>query len=287
MESFLNKVLFTIGSMKITPFSVIAIIATIIVARLIIRLVENLLVRFFNKKEVDSGRQVAFIQILKYLVYLFAFLIILKSLGIGITALMFGSGALLVGIGFGLQQTFNDFVSGVILLFEGGVSVGDDLDVNGLFGHVTRIGMRTTEVLTRDDVKIIIPNSILVSNSVTNWTHNKRPARFHVDVGVSYEEDITEVERLLLECANVQYAIWKSPSPSVQLIGFGESSVDFKLYFYSREFILIEKIKSDLRKRIFKKFNEHNISIPFPQRDLNIYRSMDIRSLENLDTESD
>ncbi len=217
---------------------------------------------------MDSGRQVAVFQIIKYLIYVFALLVILKGLGIGLTGLMVGSGALLVGIGFGLQQIFNDFLSGIILLFEGGVSVGDALDVNGLFATVHRIGLRTTEVITRDDVMIIIPNSILVSNSVTNWSHNKRPARFDIDVGVSYKSDIDEVERLLLECANEQPSIRKSPAPTVQLMSYGESSVDFKLYFFSREFILIEKVKSDARKRVFKKLREHGVEIPFPQRDV-------------------
>jgi len=268
MDSFLNTTFFSYGSVRITVFSILITIAAVIVARLLVTIIRKVLNKFFDTRQVDIGRQVAFIQILKYLIYLLAFFIILKAFGVGISAVMFGSGALLVGIGFGLQQTFNDFISGIILLFEGGVSVGDDLDVNGLFGHVERIGMRTTEVVTRDDVKIIIPNSILVSNSVTNWSHNKRPARFNVSIGVSYDSDIDEVEKLLLECAAEQHSIRKTPPPSVQLVDYGDSSVDFKLYFYSLEFILIEKLKSDIRKRIFKKFDKNGITIPYPQRDV-------------------
>lgn len=268
MESYLDILIWEYGTLRITVFSLVMIVIAIIVAKLCVVILKKVLSRFFQQRGVDTGRQVAVVQILKYLVYLFTFLVILKALGIGLTGLMLGSGALLVGIGFGLQQTFNDFVSGVILLFEGGVNVGDDLDVNGLFGHVHKIGLRTTEVITRDEVKIIIPNSILVSNSITNWSLNKRPARFNIDVGVSYDSDMDEVERLLLECAHEQHSIRKSPPPSVQLRNYGDSSVDFKLYFFSREFILIEKVKSDVRKRVFKKFREHNITIPFPQRDV-------------------
>ena len=266
--SFLDIELFKYGTMRITIMSLLMVLVTIVIAQLVILALKKLLRRVFVKKEVDSGRQVAVIQILKYLVYLFAFLVILKALGIGLTGLMLGSGALLVGVGFGLQQTFNDFISGIILLFDGGVNVGDDLDVKGLFGSVQRIGLRTTQVITRNDVVIIIPNSVLISNSVTNWSHNKRPARFHIDAGVAYKSDIDKVERLLLECANEQHSIRKSPSPSVQLMEYGDSSINFRLYFFSREFILIERVKSDVRKRVFKKFAEHDIEIPFPQRDV-------------------
>lgn len=268
MESFLEFELFKYGNMRITVLSIVIIVLTLIIIRGVIFILKRLLKRFFEKREVDSGRQVALIQIIKYLIYILGVLFILKSLGIGLTGLMLGSGALLVGIGFGLQNTFNDFLSGIILLFEGGVSVGDDLDVDGRFGHVHRIGLRTTELISRDDVKIIIPNSSLVSNAVINWSHNRRPARFHITVGVSYGSDMDQVEKLLLECANEQHSIRKSPAPSVQLVDYGDSSVDFKLLFFSRDFILIERIKSDVRKRVFKKFKEHGVEIPFPQRDV-------------------
>jgi small-conductance mechanosensitive channel len=268
MNSFLNTELFTYGSIRITVFSLVVVVMAIVIARVIVWSIGKVLHNFFSKKGVDTGRQVAVVQILKYLIYIFTFLVILKAMGIGLTGLMLGSGALLVGIGFGLQQTFNDFLSGIILLFEGGVNVGDDLLVEGLFGSVYRIGLRTTEVITRDDVKIIIPNSKIVGSSVTNWSHSKRPARFSIDVGVSYASDIDQVERILLECAHEQQSIRKTPGPSVQLMNYGDSSVDFRLYFFTREFILSERLKSDVRKRVFKKLAEHNVVIPFPQRDV-------------------
>lgn len=268
MDSFFDTELFSYGSLRITVFSIVMVIATILAARIIVAILKRVLSQFFQRKEIESGRQVAVFQIAKYLIYLFAFLVVLKAIGVGLTGLMVGSGALLVGIGFGLQQTFNDFLSGLILLFEGGVKVGDDLDIDGMFGHVERIGLRTTEVLTLDDIRIIIPNSHLVSNSVTNWSHNKRPARFHINVGVPYASDIDVIERLLLEAADEQHSIRKSPSPVVHLVQYGDSSVDFKLHFYSREFRLIQKVRSDLRKRVFKKLRENGIEIPFPQRDV-------------------
>lgn len=278
MESFLDTVLFSISdNVKITVHSILAIIATIVVIQGLTYLLNRFRNVYFERQGIEAGRRLAIYQILKYVLYIVGTIILFKVIGLGFTGLLVGSGALLVGIGFGLQQTFNDFLSGVIILFEGGVQVGDNLLINDLACTVHKIGVRTTEVVTRDDIKIIIPNSMLASNSVINWSHNRIPARFNVDVRVSLHEDIDIVERLLLECALEQHSVRKSPAPQVHLMEFAESSINFRLYFYSRDFIAIEKIKSDIRKRIYKRLSEHNIDIPYPQRDLWI-RQEDVSS---------
>ncbi len=256
------------GKVHISLLSIGLVIASIFAVRVFLWLLSKLFDRYSQKRKIAPGRQHSIFQIFKYLVYFFTFIFVLNVLGIESSALLLSSGALLVGVGIGLQQTFNDIFSGIIMLFEGSVKVGDKLVVHDLICQVKRIGLRTTEVLTLDNISIIIPNSILVTNEVTNWSHNRKAARFYVDVGVAYNSDIDLVEEVLLKSLQGQYGIKAVPPPSVQLINYGDSSVDFRLYFFSTNFFLIEKIKSDIRKNIFKNFRESDIEIPFPQRDL-------------------
>ena len=200
----------------------------------------------------------------------------LQAIGVQPTALVAGGAALLVGIGLGLQQTFNDLISGVILLIDGTVEVGDVIKVDGLIGTVQKITIRTTHIQTRDTVIQIIPNSKLVNENVINWSHNRVPTRFQVNVGVSYASDINLVTSLILQAANDLPKILKKPAPSVQFIDFGNSSLDFQLHFYSNEYLKIEYLKSDVRYKIMELFRDNGIEIPFPQQDLWI------RNLEKL-----
>ncbi len=267
-ELFEYEIISIGGKVHITLLSIAVVIASIFAVRFFLWILSKLFDRYSQKRKIEPGRRHSIFQIFKYLVYFFTFIFILNVLGIKSSTLLLSSGALLVGVGIGLQQTFNDIFSGIIMLFEGSVKVGDKLVVHDLICQVKRIGLRTTEVLTLDNVSIIIPNSILVTNEVTNWSHNRKAARFYVDVGVAYNSDIDLVEEVLLQSLQGQYGIKSVPPPSVQLINYGDSSVDFRLYFFSTNFFLIEKIKSDIRKNIFKNFRESDIEIPFPQRDL-------------------
>ncbi|MBS9768865.1 MAG: mechanosensitive ion channel [Flavobacteriaceae bacterium] len=269
MKDILNYKILSLGKdMDITVKTVIAVLLTLLIARIIIWFLGKVFTQYATQRKIDKGRQHSIFQIIKYIIYFITLLFILNALDIDSMGLLVSSGALLVGVGIGLQQTFNDIFSGIILLFESSVKVGDKLIVDDLICQVRHIGLRTTEVTTIDNISIIIPNSILVTNKVTNWSHNQKSARFHIDVGVAYSSDIEFVEKVLLDSLNGQSGIQKFPAPSVQLMNYGDSSVDFRLYFFSREFFEIKKIKSDIRKRIFKNFKENNIEIPFPQRDL-------------------
>jgi len=182
------------------------------------------------------------------------------------TVLWGGAAALLVGLGLGLQQTFNDFFSGIILLFERTVELGDVLEVDGTVGTVKLIGLRTSILETRDNITVVVPNSKLVTNNVTNWSHFDKKVRFQVNVGVAYGSDTKLVKELLLKVAMENTAVLEQPSPFVRFTNFGDSSLDFELHFYSREFIDIEDVKSDLRFEIDTFFRENNVDIPFPQR---------------------
>ena len=261
--NFLNLGGYTLNLLQII---IVALIYFII--RFLLWLSLKLINSFFKRKNLDSGRQYAVTQFTKYIIYTSGILILLESLGFQLSLLWAGSAALLVGIGLGLQQTFNDFISGIILLVEGSVEIGDILEVESMIGRVTKIGLRTSTLETRDDIVVVLPNSKLVTESVINWNHNHTPTRFKINVGVSYNSDVDQVTKLILEAINNHPKILKTPKSEVQFANFGNSSLDFTLYFFSHDFFRIEVIKSDLRYSIFRIFKKNNIEIPFPQRDL-------------------
>jgi small-conductance mechanosensitive channel len=217
-----------------------------------------------------------------------AFVFVLETLGVKITILIAGSAALLVGVGLGLQQTFNDIVSGFILLMEGSSKVGDILDVDGQIVKLQKIGLRASKVINRDAIMIIIPNSMIVTNKVINWSHQVQETRFKVSVGVAYGSDIDLVIRLLEESASEHPVCSKVSPPEARFIEFGDSSLNFIVLFWSTEMFTIEKSLSDIRRTIDRKFREHNVTIPFPQRDLHIkssdvdFKVSDIRPIKNI-----
>jgi small-conductance mechanosensitive channel len=224
---------------------------------------------FYRNKKMNIGSQYAFNQLLKYIIFTVATLYILDTVGVKLTVIWGGAAALLIGAGFGLQQTFNDFFSGILLLFERTVEVGDVVQLaDGLIGTVRKIGLRTSFVQTFDDRTVIVPNSQLVVNDVINFSHTDEKARFVVAVGVAYGSDTELVKQLLFEAAKVHDKVIKFPVPFVRFVDFGDSSLNFELHFWSRELVRIDDVRSDLRFKIDQLFREHDIVIPFPQRDV-------------------
>lgn len=248
---------------------IISAVLVLLVARLFNWIFTELfLFPYYQRKEINIGSQYAINQLFKYFLYVFAILIALQTMQINLTILLGGAAALLVGIGLGLQQTFNDLISGIILLSERSVEVGDVLEVSGRVGTVRRIGLRTSLVETRENTTIIMPNSKLIGDVVTNWSHDEDKARFKVSVGVAYGTDTALVKKLLLQVAQEHPKALKRPAPFVRFANFGDSSLDFELLFWTRDFARIEDAKSDMRFQIDKLFRENNITIPFPQRDV-------------------
>jgi len=221
-----------------------------------------------DSHKMDRGRGKSFIQIVKYMIWILGFSIIASSLGLNMTFIIASISALLIGVGFGLQHIFNDFFSGIIILFDGSIKVDDIVEVEGTIGRVLSIGLRFSKVLTRDNVVIIVPNSRFTTEKVINWTHNKEATRFHVNIGVAYGSDVRLVKEILLAVAERHDQIVKIPRPFVRFNDFGESSLDFQLYFWTVNDFLVENIKSDLRFDIDDEFRKNKVEIPFPQRDL-------------------
>ncbi len=244
-------------------------ILVILLARLLAWVLTQLvLFNYYRNKKINLGSQYAINQLLKYIIYIIAGVMALDSLGIKMTVIWGGAAALLVGVGLGLQQTFNDLISGVILLSERSVEVGNVVEVNGLVGTVRKIGLRTSTVESRDNISVIVPNSKLTVDNVINWSYTDDKARFSISLGVAYGSDTELVKKLLLQVARANVYVLDFPSPLVRMTNFGNSSLDFEILFWSRNFIVIEDIKSDLRMEIDKIFRENDIVIPFPQMDV-------------------
>lgn len=261
-----------IGNFYLDLSKVLAVLVLYAITRLVLTLISKVLNR---SKRLDSGRKHSLFLIIRYLVWVISLALMLESVGVKVTILIASSAALAVGIGFGLQQLFNDLVSGVFLLFEGTVEVGNVLEVDGIVGQVLEIRLRTTELLTRDDTVLIVPNHKFVTENVLNWSHNFEHTRFAIQVGVAYGSDADKVQELLLACAEAHPKVVSKPAPLVNLSNFGDSALIMNLYIWSEDPFGIELIRSDLRFAISRSFQKHGIVIPFPQRDLNFKHQPD------------
>jgi small-conductance mechanosensitive channel len=236
--------------------------------RIILWIILQLMIGYYKRKEMDSGSQYAINQLIKYVIYVALLLTVIQALGFNLTVIWGGAAALLVGFGLGLQQTFNDLFSGIIIMIEGSVHVGDMVRVKGDIGKVTKIGIRASEVRLRDDAELIVPNSHLVMDSIANWNHNDQKARFFIKVGVAYGSDTELIKKILLDIVVKHEKVIDSPKPFVRFVDFGNSSLDFELHFWTFDVFGVLNTQSDLRFEIDKAFREHKIEIPFPQRDL-------------------
>jgi len=224
-----------------------------------------------DRANLEHGIASAIGSITRFVIILIGSIIIIQSAGIDLSALSILAGALGVGIGFGLQNITNNFISGIIILFEKPVKVGDRIEVGEIAGDVINISVRATTILTNDNISIIVPNSEFISNKVINWSHNDRNIRFKVPVGVSYNEDPEQIKKILLQVGLDNPNVLKNPEPFVFFEGFGDSSLDFILAVWTATYTDRPKtLKSELYYEIFRRFRENKIEIPFPQRDLHI-----------------
>jgi small-conductance mechanosensitive channel len=275
ITDFFNFEIFSFNDNSLSIFDLTNVIIIVIVTKLVLWIISKAL---FNKKKLhtlDKGSAFALFQIIKYLIWIIAISLMLETLGIKVTILLAGSAALLVGVGLGLQQTFNDILSGIILLLEHSVKVGDILEIDGDRVIIQEIGLRTSKGMNVRQIVVIIPNSLITTNKVINWSHQTQKTLFNIDIGVAYGSDVDLVIKTLEESAIVHLEFSECEFKEVRFVNFGNSSMDFQLYFYSKNIFTIEKVKSDIRKIIFRKFNEQKITIPFPQMDLHI-KSKDI-----------
>jgi small-conductance mechanosensitive channel len=268
----LNRPYLTIGGLNITPVFLIKTFVFLTLLRMFSGMIRRFMEdRVLVRTSLNAGQQYAFAQITAYLVFLFGLLIGLQWAGVNMSSLVIVGGALGIGIGFGLQNIANNFVSGIVLLMERPIQVGDRVEVGNTNGDVVRIAARSTWIRTNDNVVMIIPNSEFINSHVTNWTANDRQVRFPVPLGVSYKSDPEVVRDLLMEIADKHPDVLKVPPPEVLFTGFGDSSLNFVLNVWTVTRVQYPRfLASELYFMMFKAFKEHGIEIPFPQRDLHV-----------------
>ncbi|MBN02815.1 DUF3772 domain-containing protein [Ponticaulis sp.] len=270
---------FSIGPVRISVIQILIAIAVFVVLVMLTRFVQRTAEkRVLSRLRVDQGIQTSLKTLIGYVGLVIAFITGVSMLGFDLSSLAIIAGALSVGIGFGLQSIVNNFVSGLILLFERPIKVGDWVVTSSGEGIVKKISVRSTEIETFERSSILVPNSELIANSVTNWTHKNRLGRVNIPVGVSYNEDPDRIIALLESIPAKLDDVLEVPEPQVLFMGFGDSSLDFELRVFIADVQKSIITRSKVRVEIFKLFRDENVEIPFPQRDLHI-RSSDIGDL--------
>ena len=256
----------SIGSMQFSFLGVILAILVLIFTSVLVRMWKWVFqAKFLSRSGMGFGLQESITTITVYLIWAFGVLVALHVFGLNTASLAVAFGALGIGIGFGLQNIVNNFISGIILLFERPIQVGDDVEVNGIWAQVKKINVRSTVVQTYDNAALIIPNADLISNQVTNWSFKDKRIRRKINVGVAYGSDISLVRDTLLQIAEEAPHVLRYPKPDVLFTDFGDSALNFTVRLWTDvDHMLI--VDTDIRFRIDKKFRENNIEISFPQR---------------------
>lgn len=268
LSQFLNLRIDFTKEISVSVLELLILITVIFITSIVLKVIYRILTR--KVPEHDKGKFQVVFGYFKWLVYVIIFLVTLDSVGVNVTAIFAASAALLIGIGLALQTFFQDIISGVFILIDQSVQVGDIIELDGKVGRIEEIKLRTTRAVTIDNKVLIIPNHLYLTNILYNWTQNGSVTRENVEVGVAYGSDIRLVEKILIKVANNHESILDDPKPLVLFTNFGDSSLNFKLVFTLNDSFISAIPKSDLRFAIDKAFKENNISIPFPQRDVHI-----------------
>ncbi len=278
--SYISQLGISFGDNRLSIGLFMAALFLIYAAYCISKVIQSILLQsVLPSKNVDRGVQLSITRLLHYAIMLTGFLMALQALGFSLTNLTILGGALGVGVGFGLQAIINNFASGLILLFERPIKVGDTIQIGEELAEVKVLGLRATIVQTFDNAEIVVPNSDLITSQVTNWTLKERRIRIKVPVGVAYGSDVEKVLQILLNCAAERPEILDTPKPSALFLAFGASSLDFELRVFIPEFTDRRQVQSELNLDINREFTDAGIEIPFPQSDLHL-RSVDPKAAE-------
>lgn len=272
VRDWLDVPLLQMGETQITLWSffffIILITVLLVGTSLARRVLEK---RLLSRSRLDPTARQAAASLFQYSVVVIGLLVIVQTVGLDLTTLNILAGAVGIGVGFGLQNIANNFISGLIILFEKPIKLGDRIEVAGVEGDVVRIGARSTTVVTNDNISIIVPNSRFISENVVNWTGNDPKVRIRAAISVAYSSDVALVEKLLLEAARENPDVLANPQPAVRLVEFGDNGLHFELRAWTTA-LLHRKgtLISALNLAILEKFRAHGVEIPFPQRDLHV-----------------
>ncbi len=255
----------------ITIGLIFLVIISFIVAGFLLKWIRVLFTRKMDT--TDKNKFISVFKFIKYITYIVVVFTILSLAGVNVTPFLAASAALLVGLGLALQELFQDIIGGIFIIIDKSLLVGDIIEINGKVGRIEEIKLRTTRAYTRDDKIIIIPNHKFITETIYNYTQNHKTTREFVSVGVAYGSDTEKVKNLLLQSVEKQKGVLKSPKPFVLFEDFGDSALAFSVYFFVNDSFFDPKTKSDIRFRIDALFREHQVSIPFPQRDVHLYQN--------------
>lgn len=265
---FLTFKLIDTESIDFTVYQLILLLFALFFTGFILKFIRKIVTR---KLPIDDQNKfISLFQFAKYIVYVLVIIFTLDASGVNMNVFLTASAALFVGIGFALQTFFQDIISGILMILDQSLHVGDIIEVDGKVGQVREIRLRNTRMVTRNDRVMVIPNSKFMTDVLFNWTQNSKINREQVDVGVAYGSDVQLVKNLLENCVRDVVGVVKDKQVLVLFEDFADSSLNFSVYFYVDNGMKSPNIKSEIRFKIDKAFRENNIAIPFPQRDIHI-----------------
>ena len=266
----------TLGSLLLLIF----LIGAVIIAERLFR--RHFVARLLKRTHLAPGFQFTLGRVLGYCFLAFGIYVSFQLVGINLNSLAILAGAIGVGVGFGLQNIISNFISGLIILAERPITIGDRIEIGGVTGQVKEISLRSTTVVTADNIAVIVPNGDFITQRVTNWSYEDPRVRFRIPFGVAYGTDLEMLRKLMLEVAGEHPMALKEPEPQLFFVGFGDSSLNFELAVWSEEWDTSPRgFRSELFFAIEKKLREHNIEIPFPQREVRV-KTADFGVLQNL-----
>ncbi len=270
-KDFIGYKIYDSETIHITIATLLTIIIAIIIVTYLLKIVHRLVIK--KLPQGDKNKFVSIFSFLKYLFYILVIITILHTSGVNLTVLLTASAALFVGLGFALQYLFQDIISGILIIMDQSIHVGDIIEVENKVGRVFEIRLRSTRAITRDDKVIIIPNHVFLTNTIYNYTQNHNITRESLFIGVAYGSNVQLVTTILEEIAKDQNGVLKSPVPFVQFDDFGDSALMFSLNFFIGDGFGVPKIRSEMRYKIDAQFRENRVTIPFPQRDVHVFQN--------------
>lgn len=274
-SNLLNYQFFHIQQFHISVYHLFLTPVIIFIARFTLNFLKVFLLKAVRQSErIDSGTEYIYLQLAKYLVYSIAIVISLRSFGMNLDLFLTATTFLLVGVGLGLQSIFSDYFSGILLLLEGTIKVGDIIEIETLnstenfVAKVIQINLRTSKVETRDEKVLVVPNSKLTQESVINWSFGTPVNRFAIPLTLHYGVDTELVKSILIECAERHEGVLKTNKPFVRLLKFGDYGLEMDLIFWAEQNLYIEIMKSEIRFEIDKEFRRNQVQIPYPQSEI-------------------
>lgn len=269
LEKILHFEIFVLNQTPVTPASIIMFIIMMAIFYYSSRFTNRLLVnRLLSSLHIDEGTRYTMLRMIHYLIITIGAVVSFQFVGIDLSGLAVIFGLLSVGIGFGLQNVTSNFIAGLILLFERPIKIGDTITVGDTEGKVIDISIRSTMIRTLNNISIIVPNSDFIANNVINWSFGDPKIRLDLQIGVSYSSDLDKVLDVLRKIAEEHPKVLQRPSPRVLLLSFGDSSWNMELQVWIGNPQGHHIVRSEINCEIVRKFREHNIEIPFPQRDV-------------------